>query len=412
MMRSIYILLCLLVFEVTTAQRQSLAFDQKRLSILDSFMNAYVDQGKAPNVSVYIAHKGKTIKHQSYGLSNLELGTKAVKDNIYRIASQTKLLTSICVMMLMEEGHFYLDEPIKKFIPAFANPKILVKSDENNRANYETKPAKRDITIRHLLSHTAGIPYEHALQELPEFKVPFFCSRQPDILANVVDKIAKRPLISEPGESYVYGLNTDILGRLVEVVSGKSLDAFMQERLIKPLGMKDTYFYLPDGKKTRLVELYSKTSETAKLTLNPVEDFRDFAFTGAKTYFSGGAGLVSTIEDYAKVCQLILNFGTYNGKRLVSRKTVEMMIRNNIGDNFVWDRNDKFSLGLQIAQEDTRYLDNASVGALTWGGMYCSEYTIDHKEDLVMLVFTNVHPYAHYSDLVRKFRILVYQALK
>ncbi|WP_310586294.1 serine hydrolase [Emticicia sp. C21] len=274
-----------------------------------------------------------------------------------------------------------------------------------------TRPAKSAITIRQLLSHSAGIPYEHPLQDLPEYKVPFFCSVDNDMLRDVVDKIAGRPLLSDPGTQFTYGLNTDVIGRLIEVLSGLSFVEYLRKKILDPLGMNDTYFYLPAEKTNRLVELYSKGNIGDKLTLHTNDTYRKFAITGQKTYFSGGAGLVSTVQDYAKICQFILNKGEFNGKRLLSRSTVDLMARNQIGDSFVWDRQDKFGLGLQIITPDSHYGDNASPGSLTWGGMYCSEYTIDPKEDLILLVFTNVHPYAHYSDIVRKFRILVYQAL-
>jgi CubicO group peptidase (beta-lactamase class C family) len=169
---------------------------------------------------------------------------------------------------------------------------------------------------------------------------------------------------------------------------------------------------LPDNKANRLVEWYSKEKVEDKLTLHTNDTFRKYAYSGAKTCFSGGAGLLSTAEDYAKFCQMLLNKGSFNGKRILSPKTVEMLYRNQIGNNFVWDRRDKYGLMSQIFISETAYGDNASTGSIMWGGMYCSEFTIDPKEDLILLVFTNVHPYAHYSDFVRKFKILVYQALE
>ncbi len=227
----------------------------------------------------------------------------------------------------------------------------------------------------------------------------------------MVDKIAARPLIADPGTQFVYGLNTDVIGRLIEVLSGMPFDEYLRKKVLDPLGMNDTYFYLPDAKASRLVELYSKGSVNDKLSVHANETYRKYAISGARSYFSGGAGLLSTIEDYAKLCQFLLNKGEFNGKRLLSRSTVEIMGRNQIGESFVWDRQDKFGLGLQIITPESHYGDNASVGSLTWGGMYCSEYTIDPKEETIMLVFTNVHPYAHYAEIVRKFRILVYQAM-
>lgn len=390
---------------------EEVGFSTERLQRLDTHFQEVIDKGIAPNIVTFIAKKGKIVHYKAFGYSNLETKTALKKDAIFRIASQSKLITTVGLLMLLEEGKFFLDEPISKYIPAFKNPKVLVSVDEKDKSKYVTRPAKSEITIRQLLSHSAGIPYEHALQDLPEFKVPFYCSTENDILKDVVDKIAARPLIADPGTQFVYGLNTDVIGRLIEVLSGMSFDEYLRKKVLDPLGMNDTYFYLPNAKAPRLVELYSKANTTDKLSIHANETYRKYAISGEKSYFSGGAGLLSTVEDYAKICQFILNKGEFNGKRLLARSTVDIMARNQIGESFVWDRNDKFGLGLQIISSESHYGDNATAGSLTWGGMYCSEYTIDPKEETIMLVFTNVHPYAHYSEIVRKFRILVYQAM-
>ncbi|CAH0993915.1 hypothetical protein EMA8858_00020 [Emticicia aquatica] len=386
-------------------------FSSEGLKKLDAHFQEVIDKGIAPNIVTFIAKKGKIVHFKAFGYSNLETKTALKKDDIFRIASQSKAITTVGLLMLFEEGKFFLDEPISKYIPAFKNPKVLVSYDEKDPQKYITRPAKSEITIRQLLSHSAGIPYEHALQNLPEFKVPFYCSTEKELLKDVVDKIAARPLVADPGTKFVYGLNTDVLGRLIEILSGMPFDEYLRKKVLTPLGMNDTYFYLPNSKAPRLVELYSKENRNDDLTVHDNDTYRKFAVSGAKTYLSGGAGLLSTIEDYAKFCQFLLNKGEFNGKRLLSRSTVDMMGRNQIGESFVWDRQDKFGLGLQIITPESRYGDNATPSSLTWGGMYCSEYTIDQKEKTIMLVFTNVHPYAYYSDIVRKFRILAYQAM-
>lgn len=412
-----------LVFAITGLQAQvpqkftfaktpeDAGFSAERLKKLDALEQSLVEQGIAPNAATMIIRHGKIVHYKAFGYRNIEKKIPLQKDDIFRIASQTKLFTTISVLMLFEEGKFYLDEPISKFIPAFKNPQVLEKVDEQDPSKYTTRPAKSEITIRQLLSHTSGIPYFHQLEKLEEFNIPYFCSTKPDVLKDVVDKIAKRPLIADPGTSFTYGLNSDILGRLVEILSGMPLDEYFKTKIIEPLGLKNTYFYLPDSKASRLVELYSKAKIDEPLKICETEEYRIYPISGAKKYFSGGAGLVSTIEDYAKICQLILNKGEFNGVRLLSKSTVEMIGRNQIGNNFVWDRNDKFGLGLQIIGEESHYGDNSTPNSLTWGGMYCSEYTIDPKEDMIILVFTNATPYAHYSEVVRKFRIMAYQAL-
>ncbi|MFD2935611.1 serine hydrolase domain-containing protein [Spirosoma flavum] len=394
-------------------------FSTDRLKRLDTWLQGLIDQGIAPNAVTFVAHRGKVVHYKAFGYSNLAKKTPLKRDDIYRIASQSKAITTTTLMTLYEEEKFLLDDPISKYIPAFKNPKVLVKYDKKDPAggSYDTRPAKGEITIRQLLSHNAGIPYEHPLDQRPEFKVPFFNSTAPDKLEDVINKLAKRPLLRDPGTDstgagFTYGLNIDIIGRLIEVLSGKPFDVAMRERVLEPLGMADTYFYLPDSKASRLVELYDKSSMDKPLTLHANEAYRNFSTSGAKTFFSGGAGLVSTVEDYAKLCQMLLNGGTFNNKRILGRKTVEMMLRNQIGTAEVWDRKDKFGLGFQLITEGSHYGDQATPGSYTWGGMYCSEFTIDPKEELILLIFTNVQPYAYYSDFVKKFRIAVYQALE
>jgi CubicO group peptidase (beta-lactamase class C family) len=397
-------------FSITKSPEET-GFLSDRLKTLDALMQSFISEGVAPNAVTFVARHGKIVAYKAYGHRNIETKTPLQKDDIFRIASQTKAIATVGLLTLFEQGKFLLDDPISKYIPEFKNPRVFESYDEAT-GKYETRPAKSEITIRQLLSHTAGIPYGHPLDKLPEFSIPSLNSTKPDVLGDIVKKIAARPLICDPGEKFVYGLNTDVIGYLIEVLSGKKLDVYLTENVLRPISMKDTYFYLPTEKESRLVELYSKGSTDKPLSVSTNNDNRLFAITGAKTYFSAGAGMVSTIEDYAKFCQMLLNQGSFNNNTILGRKTVEMMARNQIGDLEVWDRKDKFGLGLQIVTEGSHYGDNASVGSLTWGGAYCSEYFIDPNEDMILLVFTNVQPYAHYGDFVRKFRIAVYQALK
>ena len=395
----------------TAANAHAAGFSADRLKRIDSFLQAAVSKGLAPNAVTFIARNGQIVHYKAFGYSNLEQRKLLQKDAIFRIASQTKLITTIALMMLYEEGKFFLDDPLSKYIPEFKDAKVLV-SYNREKGTYETRPAATPLTIRNLLSHTAGIPYEHPLDSLLfGGRLPGLNSLKNDKLEDVVKKIASRPLLNDPGAAFTYGMGIDVAGRLVEIFSGMSLADFFQQRIFKPLGMEDSYFYLPPAKANRLVELYALPSLDSALKLSDNLSNRTFATSGAQTLYLGGAGSVGTIADYAKVCQLILNGGTFNGVRLLSRKTVDLMTRNQIGNNLVWDRNDKFGLGLQIITPDTHYGDQASPGSLTWGGAYCSEYTIDSKENLILLVYTNVMPYAYYGEFVRKFRILTYGAI-
>jgi CubicO group peptidase (beta-lactamase class C family) len=395
---------------IPTKSPAAVGFSPERLARLDALLQGFIDRGIAPNAVTFVARRGQVVHHKAYGYRNLDGRVPLKTDDLFRIASQTKALTTAALLMLLEEGKFLAEDPISKYIPAFKNPKVLVTHDAAT-GRYETRPARSEITIHQLLTHTAGIPYEHPLQNDPKFRVPFFNSLEPERLEDVVNRLAARPLVAEPGEKFVYGLNTDILGRLIEVLSGQPFDQFLKTRLLDPLGMTDTHFYLPEAKAGRLVELYSKPTMTAALTVHENAAYRTYPVAGAKTYLSGGAGLISTVTDYARFCQFILNDGRFNGRQLLSPKTIALMKRNQIGPLEVWDRADGFSYGLQVFSERSRSAGNATAGALTWGGMYCSDYTIDPQEDLILLVFTNVQPYAHYNEFVRTFRNVVYQAL-
>ncbi|MRG45668.1 serine hydrolase [Chitinophaga sp. SYP-B3965] len=394
------------------ANAAAAGFSAERLARIDSFFNAAIKQGLAPNAVTFIARNGQIVHNKAYGFSNLEKHTPAQTTDIFRIASQTKLITTIAVLMLYEEGRLFLDDPIYKYLPEFRDVQVLVSYDKAT-GKVETRRPKTRPTIRHLLSHSAGIPYEHPMDSLLNGKTMIGLSSLDAVTTTeLVKKVAQRPLVHDPGAQFTYGYNTDVAGRIVEVISGKSLSDFFMERIFKPLGMHDTYFYLPPSKANRLVELYAKSRLEDPLTLHSDISNRTFPIAGKQTLHLGGAGLVSTATDYAKVCQLILNGGSFNNVRLLSRKTVDLMARNQIGESNVWDRNDKFGLGFQIITDSTRYGDQASPGSLTWGGAYCSEHTIDPTEKLILLVFTNVSPYAYYGDFVRKFRVLTYQALQ
>jgi CubicO group peptidase (beta-lactamase class C family) len=405
------VLLLLILPGWLSAQPEGTGVDRQRLARVDSFLQDAVDRGIVPNAQAYVYRRGEVILRATYGLADLESGRPARPDDIYRIASQTKALVSVGLMKLYERGKFLLEDPIAKYIPAFARTQVLGEYDTLT-GRYPTVPPDRPITIRHLLSHTSGIPYGMPADWEGTDGIPIHATFGAISTEEVANRIAARPLVSQPGEAFVYGLSTDVIGRLVEVLSGMPLDEYMQREVFGPLGMTDSYFYLPEEKHDRLVTLYSKPGPDAPLEVHENEVYRDWPLRGARTFHSAGAGSVGTIDDYARFCRMLLNGGELEGVRLLNPRTVAMMTRNQIGAATVWDRNDKFGLGFQLIGPDSRYGDLASEGAFTWGGLFCSEYTIDPAEELVMLVYYNVHPVPQYGDLVRKFRILVYQALE
>jgi CubicO group peptidase (beta-lactamase class C family) len=310
-----------------------------------------------------------------------------------------------------------LDDPISNFIPEFKNPKVI---DKFNKADttYTTVPAKREITIRDLLTHTSGLGYAQIGSS--EAKMLYYKAGVvggigiPEfVLADKMKILGGLPLFHQPGEKFTYGLNTDVLGYLVEVVSGMSLKDFLHKRIFEPLGMKDTYFYLPADKQNRLVMLYTEDSTTKKPVKMPEQlnlygnMFRDYPKKNG-TYYSGGAGLSSTIYDYAIFLQMLLNGGEYNGKRLLSHNSVRMMTMNQIGD--ISRGPNKFGLGFGITTEKGSAVLPTQEGTFEWGGMFATTYWVDPKEKLIGLVYRNIWP-TSWGSLGNLYKVMVYQAM-
>ncbi|MCS3798344.1 serine hydrolase domain-containing protein [Niastella sp. OAS944] len=392
-------------------------FSSKRLSRIDTALKEYVDKGRMNGAVAMIVHDGKIVYYKNFGYNDQEAKTPMPKDGIFRIASQTKAITSVAVMMLFEEGKFMLDDPISNFIPEFRNPKVL---DKYNKADttYTTVPAKREITIRDLLTHTSGLGY--AQIGTTEAKNIYYKAGViggigvPDfVLADKMKILGGLPLFHQPGEKWTYGLNDDVLGYLIEVVSGMSLKDFLTKRIFEPLGMKDTYFYLPADKKNRLVMLYTEDSATKKLVKMPeklnlyADMYRDYPKMNG-TYYSGGAGLSSTVYDYAIFLQMLLNGGEYNGKRILSHNSVRMMTMNQIGD--ISRGANKFGLGFGITTERGSALLPTQEGTYEWGGMFATTYWVDPKEKLIGLVYRNIWP-TSWGSLGNLYKVLVYQAM-
>jgi len=388
------------------AKPEEVGFSSKRLGYLDSLLSHYVQSGAMPNAVIFIYRNGKVVQHKVYGYKNIASKQLLKKDDIFRIASQTKALTSVGLMMLYEKGKFLLDDAVSIYIPEFKNLQVLVSS--SNDSPYTTRPAKSEITIRQLLTHTSGIPYGNAIYK--RAKIPAINSLGEETIGQVVKRLAKLPLEHDPGEKFTYGLNTDVLGYLIEVLSGMPLDKYFQQNIFTPLGMKDSYFYLPKEKADRLVTLYSKDNMNSPLYVSIDSANQYYPIGGAQKYFCGGAGVVGPIEDYAKFCVMLLNGGRFNGMQIIGRKTIDLMTINQIGDLEVWDTHDKFGLGFQLFTPEGLAHVPGSVGAFKWGGAYSTDYTIDPTENMIMLIYTNVLPFAN-PDINKRFRVMVYQAL-
>lgn len=398
---------------LSEATPESVGMSSERLGRIDAVVQEYVQQGRVPGAVVLIARNGKIVYHKGLGYDDLANQTPLRRDAIMRIASQTKAITSLAVMMLFEEGKLLLDDPISKYIPAFKNPKVMDKFNEQD-TTFTTVPAKQEVTIRHLLTHTSGISYpviggKQASMLYAKYKIPSGIGTPNARLSEAINALAVLPLMHQPGERFTYGLNTDVLGYLVEVLSGTTLDAFVRERICKPLGMNDTYFYLPADKHSRLAMLYTedenrKTELTtqAKHGTNP-----NFPKENGK-FYSGGAGLSSTAADYAAFLQMFLNGGEYNGARLLSPLTVRLMTTNQINNLSLGTK--KFGLGFAISLPAEEARTMVSEGSFDWGGIFGTTYWADPKEGVVALIMTQKYPNSN-NDLSDKFRTLVYQAI-
>ena len=383
----------------------------ERLSRIDKMIQQAVDSGWIAGAAGFIARDGKIVYNKAFGVSDLEKKTLMKTDDIFRICSQTKAIVSIGLMMLYEEGRFLLNDPVSKYIPEFADPKVIDKYNEKD-TTYTTIPAKREITIRDLLTHTSGIGYAGigtAMMNAVYAKggITGGFGNDKIRIGDDIKLLGRMPLIHHPGERWTYGLNVDVVGYLIEVLSGETLDQFLRKRIFEPLGMNDTWFYLPAEKHSRLVKVSSEDSSHHVISIPQDMYLINYPLLNG-TYFSGGAGLSSTTKDYATFLQMLLNNGVYNGKRLLSRRTVELITSNQIG-GLNHGRN-KFGLGFEITTEEGQAEIGISEGSFSWGGYYSTTYWADPKERLVGLIFMQQDPLSH-GEIHNKFKAMVYQAL-
>ena len=385
----------------------------ERLNRIDSLLQNGINNNWINGAVGLIARDGKIIYKKAFGLDDVSTGKAMSTDAIFRIASQTKAITSVGVMILYEEGKIGLDDAISKYIPAFKNPTVIAQYNAAD-TTYTTVPARREITIRDLLTHTSGIDYavigSNRMKAIyAKSGIPVGFEHRALNLGEQINKLAKLPLTHQPGERYTYGLSVDVLGYLIEVVSGKTLDQFLRERIFNPLAMNDTYFFIPPAKQSKLVSLYTENSQR---NLVKWESYNGISADYPKlqgTYYSGGAGLSSTISDYATFLQMVLNGGEYNGKRILKKTSVDQMIVNQIGD---LNRGaNKFGLGFEIISAATQARNGVSEGSFRWGGYFGTTYWGDPKERIIGLLFFQQSPLRH-GELQDQFHSLVYKALE
>lgn len=371
---------------------EAVGISTERLERLDKVMKGFVDSEKLPGLVAILIRNGQIVYHQAYGLADVPSRKPMQKDNIFRIASMTKAITATAVMMLYEEGKFGLDDPISRYIPEFKNPTVL-KSFRFSDSTYTTEPAKSEITIRQLLSHTSGLGYG-AIDGDERFKALYhkagvvdLYTTQPVRIADNIKRLAKLPLHHHPGEKFVYSEGLDVLGYFIEIMSGMPFDVFLQTRLFEPLGMKDTYFYLPEAKSDRLVTIHRPMN--GQWQAFPVTFYDpDYPRKGAKAFFSGGAGLSSTAKDYATFLQMLINGGAFNGKRFLSSYATELLtISNQTGALFSGENGPMhFSLGFSVVTPFGHDKGLGSVGKFNWGGYFNTNYFADPKEKIVAVL--------------------------
>jgi len=415
--RSILILVFYLFTSITFAQSlekvapEAVGFSSERLAILTKTLQNYVAQEKLPGAVALVLRNGKVAYWEAVGQRDVEQGAPLQKNSIFRIASQTKALVSVGIMILQEEGKLLISDAVGKYIPEFNETTVAEPTEDG----YRVVPAKRKITLRDLLTHTAGIDYGNGTAK-EAWKAAgiqgwYFADRNEPVLATI-KRIGSLPQQAQPGTAFVYGYNTDILGALIEVVSGQTLSEFITARILKPLGMNDTHFYLPKAKANRLAVVYSSKDGGIERAADPGKMVGQGAYVnGPRKSFSGGAGLLSTAEDYATFLQMMLNKGTYKNQRILSRKSVDLMTQNHLGDIvFPWTPGMGFGLGFSTVEDVGLRGELGSHGEFGWGGAYHSTYWVDPAEQLVVVYFTQLIPAENVDDH-QKLRTLIYQAL-
>lgn len=414
-------LLCLFLLPSLLTEAQTIqisgpidpSVNMQRLSRIDTLLNGYVQRGWVKGAVTIIVKDNKLVQYKGYGALDKEGKVPMPNNALFRIASQTKAIVSTGLMTLWEEGKFSLDEPINHFLPAFSHMKVLDKFNASD-TTYTTVPAKRDITFRDLLTHTSGLDY--AVIGTPNMKAIYAkAGISPGLgvvdadLKERMSALAQLPLGYQPGEKWVYSLSVDVIGCLIEVISGQDLETFLKTRIFQPLGMNDTYFNVPSSKASRLSTVYTEDSlghvqlwDKNKLQVDP-----DYPIL-PKHYFSGGAGLTSTAFDYAVFLQMMLNKGIYNGKRILAPRTVELMTSPQL--DFLFNGTDNFGLGFEITSAHAADRNPRHAGSFSWGGFFGTTYWADPKSKMVCLIMTQQTPNSHY-EISTKFEQLVYASL-
>ena len=416
--RLIFTFVILVLSSITTvaadfsrARPEELGMSSERLSRLDTVLNSYVEKDQIAGQVLLVLRNGRIVHSLANGMRDIGSGEPMTEDTIFRIASQTKAIVSTGIMILHERGQLDISHSLSRYIPEWENVQVAV-PDENG--SYALEPAERPITLRHLLTHTGGMSYGTGPAskewEDADFQGWYFANKT-ETIGESIARMASLPLDAHPGTAWIYGYNTDILGAVIEKASGMDLNNFLQQEIFEPLDMSDSHFYLPEAKRDRLAVVYQSKQGGGIEAIPAIDGMRSQGMyvDGPRISYSGGAGLLSSAKDYAKFLQMTLNGGELDGKRILSRKTIELMTTNHLGE-LPFRSGQGFGLGFSIVTDLGERGTLGSVGEYGWGGAYHSTYWVDPLENLVVVYLTQIIPATGLDDYA-KLRSGIYQAI-
>mgnify|MGYP001311212222 FL=1 len=392
MKSKIYIFLVLLIIGCTNSNNTKI--DLNRLNSIEELITKDIEQNNLPGAVVLVGDDKGIVYKRAFGIKNPETLEKYKDDDIFRIASMTKAITSIAVLKLWEKGKIYLDDPIEKYIPEFKGVEIFESFNEKD-SSYTSKQTTKKITVRQLLTHTSGIGYDF-IDGNPSIKAIYhkkkqsfmkngvmcFCDEDVTI-GEAIENLADVPLHHEPGEKFTYGMGLDVLGYMIEIVSGKKLNEFFREEIFEPLEMNDTYFYLPTEKEDRLVPVLTK-NENEWVIFEDDRFNENYPIEGERKFFAGGCGLSSTVEDYYKFLSVFINNGNYKGKSFISKQTNDLIFQNQLPEDF------GFGVGLAfgvVLDKDLKNGGTGTAGTISWGGYWNTSYFADPNDKVIGVIF-------------------------
>jgi CubicO group peptidase (beta-lactamase class C family) len=390
-------------------------FSTDRLARVDSLLDAYVNDGRVAGIVALVLRDGKPVYEHAVGWADKEAGRKITMDTEFRIASQTKALTSVAILQLVEQGKLTLNERAGKWIPTFATTTVAVLKE--NGGGFSTVPARRPVVIKDLLTHTAGVNYGVTPDVAAQYEAKglgpaagygWYFADKDEPICDSMERLGTLPFVAHPGDAYVYGYSTDILGCIVEKASGVSLDEFIRSHITGPLGMKDTNFFVPAAQRERLAAVYGSDSSGKAVRQPEGAKGQGHYVDGPRKSFSGGAGLVSTARDYATFLEALRNGGALGKVRILSPHAVQLMTTSQISETLKTPRGLGFGYGFET-HDKYGISGMESVGSWGWGGAYGTYYRVDPTERLVTVLMVQLLPNS--TDLTEKFKASIYQAL-